>query len=87
MIVIMHSKSVVMLTYVVLHNICNMCSHDLPDMSVLVLMCTYVSGKSLLPMLHIHIITCVSPCIAKYFIYVVTIYSYQRMSTKGIANY
>ena len=43
----------------VLHNICNMHSRDLPDVSALALgrvrprARAYISGKSLLPMLHI----------------------------------
>ena len=43
----------------VLHNICNMCGRDFPDMSTLALrcwaprVCGYISGKFLLPMLHI----------------------------------
>ena len=41
----------------VLHNICNMGSRDLPDVSALALgrarARAYISGKSLLPMLHI----------------------------------
>ena len=43
----------------VLQNICNMCSRDLPNMSALALSTlmlvniAYILGKSLLPMLHI----------------------------------
>ena len=49
--VLMLAGSGIFIVPEVLYNICNMCGRDLPDMSAQA--CAYISGKSLLPMLHI----------------------------------